>query len=172
MCILFTAKSPHPPPHHPHPPTPPTPPPPHPHTHTPHPTHPHTPMMTSSNGNIFRVTGPLCGEFTGPGEFPLQRPVRVTRTFYVFFDLRLNKQLNKQSRGWWFETLSHSLWRHCNAEMAKQIQGYSGWQLYFQYELSIFFNEPFFFLFCVNLYLYLNSVMQCWENMVQKRYKI
>ena len=23
------------------------------------------PMMTSSNGNIFRVTGPLCGEFTG-----------------------------------------------------------------------------------------------------------
>ena len=27
-------------------------------------------MMTSSNGKIFRVTGPLCGEFTGPGEFP------------------------------------------------------------------------------------------------------
>ena len=27
-------------------------------------------MMTSSNGNIFRVTGPWCGEFTGPGEFP------------------------------------------------------------------------------------------------------
>ena len=27
-------------------------------------------MMTSSNGNIFRVTGPLCGEFTGPVEFP------------------------------------------------------------------------------------------------------
>ena len=23
-------------------------------------------MMTSSNGNIFRVTGPLCGELTGP----------------------------------------------------------------------------------------------------------
>ena len=22
-------------------------------------------MMTQSNGNIFRVTGPLCGEFTG-----------------------------------------------------------------------------------------------------------
>ena len=22
-------------------------------------------MMTSSNGNIFRATGPLCGEFTG-----------------------------------------------------------------------------------------------------------
>ena len=24
------------------------------------------PMMTSSNGNIFRVTGHLCGKFTGP----------------------------------------------------------------------------------------------------------
>ena len=34
-------------------------------------------MMTSSNGNVFRVTGPLCGEFTGPGEFPTQRPVRL-----------------------------------------------------------------------------------------------
>ena len=45
-------------------------------------------MMTSSNGNIFRVTGPLCGEFTGPGEFTTQRP--VTRSFGVFFDLRLN----------------------------------------------------------------------------------
>ena len=48
-------------------------------------------MMTSSNGNIFRVTGPLCGEFTGPGEFPSQRP--VTRSFDVFFDLHLNKRL-------------------------------------------------------------------------------
>ena len=26
--------------------------------------------MTQSNGNIFRVTGPLCGEFTGHCEFP------------------------------------------------------------------------------------------------------
>ena len=70
-------------------------------------------MMTSSNGNIFRVTGPLCGEFTGPGEFPTQRP--VTRSFDLFFDLRLNKRLNKQSWGWWFETLSRPFWRHRNA---------------------------------------------------------
>ena len=27
----------------------------------------------------------------------------------------LNKRLSKQSRGWWFETPSRSLWRHCNA---------------------------------------------------------
>ena len=29
-----------------------------------------TPMITSSNGNIFRVTGPLCGEFTGVRGIP------------------------------------------------------------------------------------------------------
>ena len=68
--------------------------------------------MTSSNGNIFRVTGPLCGEFTGPGEFPAQRP--VTRSFDVFLDLRLNKRLSRQPWGWWFETPSWSLWRHRN----------------------------------------------------------
>ena len=47
-----------------------------------------------------------------PGEFPKQRP--VTRSFDVFFDLRLNKLLSKQSWGWWLETLSCPLWRHCN----------------------------------------------------------
>ena len=26
----------------------------------------------------------------------------------------LNKRLSTQSWGWWFETPSHSLWRHCN----------------------------------------------------------
>ena len=29
--------------------------------------------MTSSNGNIFRVTGPLCGEFTGQRWIPLTK---------------------------------------------------------------------------------------------------
>ena len=61
---------------------------------------------------IFRVTGPLCGEFTGPGEFPAQRP--VTRSFDIFFDLRLNKRLSEQPCGQWFEMPLWSLWRHCN----------------------------------------------------------
>ena len=30
-------------------------------------------MMTSSNGNIFHVTGPLCGEFTGHRWIPLTK---------------------------------------------------------------------------------------------------
>ena len=67
-------------------------------------------MMTSSNGNIFRVTGHLCGKF------PTQRP--VTRSFDVFFDLRLNKRLSKQPWGWWFETPAWSLWRHRNDRSA------------------------------------------------------
>ena len=46
-------------------------------------------------------------------EFPTQRP--VTRSFDVFFDLRLNKGLGKQSWGWWFETLLRPLWRHSKA---------------------------------------------------------
>ena len=62
-------------------------------------------MMMSSN--IFRVNGPLWGEFTGHRWIPSQRP--VTRSFDVFFDLRLSKP----SRRWWFETPSRSLRRHC-----------------------------------------------------------
>ena len=44
------------------------------------------------------------------GEFPAQRP--VTRSADVFFDLCLNKQLNEQWWGWWFETPLCPLWRH------------------------------------------------------------
>ena len=46
------------------------------------------------------------------GEFPTQRP--VTRSFDVFFDLRVNKRLSKQSWGWWFETPSCPLRQHSN----------------------------------------------------------
>ena len=52
------------------------------------------------------------GNSTVPGEFPAQRP--VTRSFDVFVNLRPNKRLSKQWWGWWFETPSCSLWRHCN----------------------------------------------------------
>ena len=59
----------------------------------------------------------LCaGNSPVTGEFPSQRP--VTRSFDVFFDLRLNKRLSKQSRRWWFETQSYSLWRHGKATSA------------------------------------------------------
>ena len=70
-------------------------------------------MMASSIGNIFRVTGLMCGEFTS--EVPWQKP--VTRSFLIFLiDLRLNKRLSKQSRRRWLETLSRSSWRHSNVK--------------------------------------------------------
>ena len=47
-----------------------------------------------------------------PGNFPAQRP--VTRSFNVFFDLRPNKRLSKQSWGWWFATQCFPWWRHRN----------------------------------------------------------
>ena len=69
-------------------------------------------MMTSSNGNIFRVTGHLWEEFTGP------RWILHTKAsdaeFDVYFDMRPNKRLSKQSWGWWFQRLSHPFWRHRN----------------------------------------------------------
>ena len=43
-------------------------------------------IMTSSNGNIYRVTGPFV---RGTGGFPSQRP--VMQSFDVFFDLHLDK---------------------------------------------------------------------------------
>ena len=64
-------------------------------------------MMTSSKWNNFPRYWPFVW-----GIHRSQRP--VTRSFDVFFDLRLNKELSKQWWGWWFETLSCALWRHCN----------------------------------------------------------
>ena len=67
-------------------------------------------MMTSSNENIFRVTCPLCGEFTGHRWIPAHK---IQWCGALIFSLLC--ALNKQSWGWWFETPSRSLWRHFNA---------------------------------------------------------
>ena len=92
-------------------------------------------MVTSSNGNIFCVIGTLWGESNGHGGFPSQRP--VTRSFDVFFDLRLSKQRRRHRvhyevtvmtfkvttippMGQWKLTpVMRTLWRHCN-----DIQGH------------------------------------------------
>ena len=69
-------------------------------------------MMTTSIGNILLD---LCdGNPPVTGGFPSQRP--VTRSFDVFFDMRMNKRLSKQSRCRWFETPPSSLWCHCNID--------------------------------------------------------
>ena len=76
--------------------------------------------MTPSNGNISALLALCGGNSPVTSEFPTQRP--VTRSFDVYFDLRLNKRLSEQSRGWWFETPSRSLWRHCNVDRFKSQQ--------------------------------------------------
>ena len=69
---------------------------------------------------IFSALLVLCtGNSPVSSEFPSQRS--VTRSFYIFFDTSLNKRLSKQSRRRWFETPSHSLWRHCNGLHNTQI---------------------------------------------------
>ena len=45
----------------------------------------HSLMMASSNGNIFRVTGPFCGNSTVTGEFPSKGP--ETRSFDGFLSV-------------------------------------------------------------------------------------
>ena len=63
-------------------------------------------MMTSSNGNILRVTGPLCRKFTGHRWILLTKASDAER--WCFFDLCLNKRLSKHSRRRWSETPSRS----------------------------------------------------------------
>ena len=54
----------------------------------------------------------ICANSSVTGEFPTQRP--MTRSIEVFFDLRPNKLLSKQSWGWWFDTPSRPLWHQCD----------------------------------------------------------
>ena len=72
------------------------------------------------------------------GEFPLQRS--VTWSFDVFFDLRLNKRLSKQSRRRWFETPLGSLWRHCNdpSEYVGIVPILLLWQLLYLYHYMLY----------------------------------
>ena len=68
--------------------------------------------MTSSNGNIFRVTGPLLGESTGHRWIPITKASDAE--LWCFSWSVLEQTLSKQSRRRWFETPSRLLWRHCN----------------------------------------------------------
>ena len=70
------------------------------------------------------------GNSPASGELPAQRP--VTQSFDVFFDLCINKQLKKQSRGGWLETLSRPLWRHCH-EKENITRSCSEWSVRFPF---------------------------------------
>ena len=75
----------------------------------------HPPVMASSNGNIFRVTGPLWREsmHRSPVDSPHKGQWRGALMSLIF----AWKRLSKQSRSRWFETPSLSIWCHCNAQV-------------------------------------------------------
>ena len=64
-------------------------------------------MMTSSNGNIFRVAGPWCGEFTGHRWIPLTKANDTELWCFLWSAPEL--KVSKQSRRRWFKTSSCSL---------------------------------------------------------------
>ena len=61
-----------------------------------------------------------------PRYWPFVRVIHRSRDAELFFDLRMKKPLSKQWSGWWFETLSRPLWRHCN--VCTKFHS-SGWRL-------------------------------------------
>ena len=72
----------------------------------------HFPWWSYQMETISALLALCAGNSPVTGEFQTQRP--VTRSFDVFFDLRLNKRLSIQSRYRWLKMPSRSLWRHCN----------------------------------------------------------
>ena len=91
---------------------------------------------------IFSALLAICAENSPiSGEFRAQRP--VTRSFDIFFDLRLNIRLSKHWWGWWFETPSRLLWRHRNVTPRKISQ------LYSCFFIQIVYNRSIILLWCI-----------------------
>ena len=81
-------------------------------------------MMASWMRTFSGLLTLFAGNSLVTGEFPSQRP--APRSFDVFFDLRLNKRLSKQSRCRWNETQLRSLWRQCNEKFCGWYGLYTG----------------------------------------------
>ena len=58
-----------------------------------------THMMTSSNGNIFRVTGHLCGEFTGPRWIPRTKASDAESLMFSLIFVWVNDWVNNREVG-------------------------------------------------------------------------
>ena len=56
-------------------------------------------MMTSSNGNIFGVTGPLCGEFTRHRWIPLTKASDVEYWCFLWSAPWINDSVNNRETG-------------------------------------------------------------------------
>ena len=89
---------------------------------------------------LYSMLGFRCHYSPVTGRFPSQRPAKWS--FDVFFDLRLNKRLSKQSKRWWFETSSRSLWRHGNARPIFRIGCACPWNELSRYGPNIPSRNP------------------------------
>ena len=69
-------------------------------------------IMTSSNGNIFRVTGPLWGESTGDRWIPLTKASDVELWCFLWSVPEQRVEQTMETPMVW--TQSRWLWRHCN----------------------------------------------------------
>ena len=79
----------------------------------------------------FRVAGPFSVVNSSVnGEFTSQKP--VMRSFYVFFDLHLNKRLSEQSRRRQFNTPLCLSWCHCNVICMLVFCQYQRWWFIFK----------------------------------------
>ena len=104
-----------------------------------------TKYRTTQYDETFSALLAICADNSSvTGEFPSQRP--VTRSFDVFFDLRLNKQLSKQWRGWWFETPWRPWWRHCHD--LGMLMVYSVVRFITQYTTANSFGTLYYVLCC------------------------
>ena len=56
-------------------------------------------MMTSWNGNIFRVTGPLCGELTGPRWIPVTKARDAELLCFLWYLPWINGWVNNREAG-------------------------------------------------------------------------
>ena len=93
-------------------------------------------MITSSNGNIFRVTCPLCGNSPVTGEFTSQRP--MTRSFVVFL-------ISAWTNGWVNNRDPGDLKHHCThyGVIVMMLERY--WSPFFETSTNFIQREIVFF---------------------------
>ena len=81
--------------------------------------------MTSSNGSFFRITGPLCGEFTGDRWIPITKGQLCG--LWCFFDVGRHEVLNKE----WNDRRFETTWHSCDVILMTLIDVFQVWTVQF-----------------------------------------
>ena len=124
-------------------------------------------MITLSNENISALLALCAGNTQVTGEFPSQRP--VTQSFDIFFYLRLNKRLSKQSRSRLFGMPSRLLWRHCNAPKTSLHELSNTWMKDPSFLNVMIVTDKMAKQDILNVKhgpLYMYSIIQCGHNLI------